>query len=57
MIQAQEGAMMTPIRSMILAGAAAMALVAAAPSAEAHDYYRRGPGPGAVAAGIIGGLA
>jgi len=44
-------------RALALAGLTGVALMAASPAAEAQGWHRRGPGGGAVAAGIIGGLA
>ncbi|MFC7552540.1 hypothetical protein ACFQU7_10125 [Pseudoroseomonas wenyumeiae] len=45
------------LRTAALAGLTGVALLAASPAAEAHGWHRRGPSGGAVAAGIIGGLA
>ncbi|WP_376095455.1 hypothetical protein ACE7GA_03085 [Roseomonas sp. CCTCC AB2023176] len=47
----------TTIRTLALAGVTGLALMAASPNAEAQGWHRRGPAPGAVAAGIVGGLA
>ena len=47
---------MKMFRGLVLAGAATAALTAANP-AEANGWHRRGPGGGAVAGAIIGGLA
>ncbi len=49
--------MKNSIRALALAGMTGLAVMAAVPSAEAHGYYNRGPGPGAVVAGVVGGLA